>query len=182
MTARFIARGAVYVLLYWALTMLSGMVGLASGAVQFRLSEALLAFACVDPAAVVGLTLGTAVGNASTSSMGIVDIVLGSLLTLVAALVMHAIGPRVVALAAPVVVNAAGVGLMLWAILDVPLWIGVGGVALGEAVVMFTAGLGCLGWIRRHGAVVGLPQGRVAVVEARPAADDHGSSTRTGER
>jgi uncharacterized membrane protein len=158
MSARLVARGAVYMLLYWALTMLSGMVGLASGAVQFRLSEALLAFACVDPAAIVGLTLGTAFGNYSTSGMGVIDIVVGSLLTLIAAVIMHRIGPRVVALAAPVVVNAVGVGLMLRLVLDVPLWLGIGGVALGEAVVMFTAGLGFLGWIRRHGALIGLPQ------------------------
>ena len=37
--------------------------------------------------------------------MGVVDVVVGALLTLVAALIMHRIGPRVVALAAPVVVN-----------------------------------------------------------------------------
>ena len=34
----------------------AGAFGLASGQVQFRISEALLPFACVDPAAVVGLT------------------------------------------------------------------------------------------------------------------------------
>jgi uncharacterized membrane protein len=172
MSARLVARGAIYVLLYWALTMLSGMVGLASGAVQFRLSEALLAFACVDPAAIVGLTLGTAVGNASTSGMGVIDIVAGALLTLVAALVMHRIGPRVVALAAPVAVNAVGVGLMLWLILDVPLWLGVGGVALGEAVVMFTAGLGCLSWVRRHGDLIGLHPAAGAARDSRTTDKD----------
>ena len=173
MNARFVAL-AVYVMLYWGLTLLSGMVGLASGAVQFRLSEALSAFAglALTLAAIVGLTLGTAVGNATTSSMGLVDVVVGSVLTLIAAIAMHSIGPRVVALAAPVAANAVGVGLMLCSVLDVPLWLGVGGVALGEAVVMFTAGFGSPTWLRRHGDLVGIPH--------RAARRDPGTADKDG--
>jgi uncharacterized membrane protein len=156
MSARHVARAAVYAALYFALTWLAGLAGLASGAIQFRISEALLVFACVDPPAVLGLTVGTALGNYFTSSMGLVDIVFGSLLTLVAALIMRRLGLRVVALAAPVVVNGLGVGIMLRFFADVPLWIGIGGVALGEAVVMFTLGALLMRWIRTEGHLVGL--------------------------
>ena len=57
-------------------------------------------FACFDPAAVLGLTLGTAIGNLGGPMMP-VDIVVGAALTLAAAALMHVIGPRVVAFAVP---------------------------------------------------------------------------------
>ena len=162
MSARLLARGSVYAAAYVVLTLVSAAFGLASGQVQFRLSEALLPFACVDPAAVVGLTVGTAIANALTSPIGAVDVVVGSALTLVAALLMWWTGPRVVALAAPVAVNAFGVGAELALVLALPFWPSVGFVALGEAVVLFTAGLLVLTLIRTHGAAFGLPSGQGA--------------------
>jgi uncharacterized membrane protein len=164
MTTRLLARGSVYAAAYVALTLLAGAFGLASGQIQFRISEALLPFACVDPAAVVGLTAGTAIGNLLTSSMGPTDVVFGSLLTLVAALVMRGVGPRalwhwgprVVALAAPVVVNAFGVGAELAVVLGLPFWLSVGAVGLGEGVVLFTGGLAVVYLIRSHGPAFGL--------------------------
>ena len=156
-TTRLLARGSAYAAAYVVLTLVSGAFGLASGQIQFRISEALLPFACVDPAAVVGLTLGTAIANGLTSTMGLPDVVIGSLLTLTAALLMWWIGPRVVALAAPVVVNGLGVGAELALILHLPFWPSVGFVALGEAVVLFSGGLLVLRVIRSHGALLGLP-------------------------
>ena len=169
MTTRLLARASTYAAAYVVLTLIAGAFGLASGQVQFRISEALLPFACVDPAAVVGFTLGTAVANGLTSSIGLPDIVFGSLLTLAATLVMRWVGPRalwrwgprVVALAAPVVVNGFGVGAELALVLGLPFWPSVGFVALGEAVVLFTGGLLVLSLIRTHGRFFGLaPQPR----------------------
>ena len=56
---------------------------------------------------------------------------------------MWRMGPRVVALAAPVVVNAFGVGAELALILHLPFWPNVAFVGLGEAVVLFSAGSWC---------------------------------------
>ena len=160
MTTRLLARGSLYAAAYVALTLLAGAFGLASGQVQFRISEALLPFACVDPAAVVGFTLGTAVANGLTSTMGLPDVVFGSLLTLVSALIMWRVGPRVVALAAPVVVNAFGVGAELALILHLPFWLNVAFVGLGEGVVLFSGGLVVLRLIRTHGPLFGLAPSR----------------------
>lgn len=155
MTSRFLARAAIYAALYAALTLAPGLNALAYGPVQFRLSEALLVFACVDPAAVVGLTVGTGVGNLASPMMPL-DLVLGSALTLVAASVMHVVGPRVVALLAPVVVNAFGVASMLAFVLGYPYWASVAWVGFGEAVVLFTAGLALLYVVRRHRDLFGI--------------------------
>ena len=155
MSSRFLVRAAVYAALYAALTLAPGLNALAYGEVQFRVSEALMVFACFDPAAVVGLTVGTAVGNLGSPMMP-VDVVVGAALTLLAAALMYAIGPRVAALAMPVVVNAFGVAAMLAVILDLPYWASVVWVGIGEAAVLFTLGLALLLVVRRNRELFGL--------------------------
>jgi uncharacterized membrane protein len=155
MSSRFLVRAALYAALYAVLTLAPGLNTMAYGAVQFRVSEGLLAFACVDPAAVPGLTIGTALGNMN-SPMLIVDVVVGSLLTLVAAAFMSRIGPRFAALLVPVVVNGLGVAAMLALVLGLPFWASAVWVASGEAAVMATVGAAVLLTIKRRGELFGL--------------------------
>jgi uncharacterized membrane protein len=147
-TTRFLARAAVYAALYAVLTLAPGLNALAYGPVQFRLSEALMVFACVDPAAIPGLTIGTALGNLN-SPMLVVDVIFGSLLTLVAAGLMHRIGPRLIALLVPVIINGLGVAAMLAVVLDLPFWASAVWVAAGETAVMATGGAVVLVLVRR---------------------------------
>lgn len=155
MSSRFLVRAAVYAALYAALTLAPGLNALAYGEVQFRVAEALMVFACFDPAAVIGLSVGTAIGNLGSPMMP-VDTVVGALLTLVAGGIMYVIGPRVAALAAPVVVNAFGVAGMLALILHLPYWASVLWVGIGEATVLFTLGLALLLLVRRNRELFGL--------------------------
>ena len=155
MTSRSLVRAALYAALYAVLTLAPGLNAIAYGEVQFRLAEALLVFACFDPAAVVGLTVGTGIGNLGSPMMPL-DVVVGSLLTLTAAAAMHAIGPRVIALAVPVVVNGLGVAAMLALLLRLPYWASAAWVGLGEAAVLFTAGLALLFVVRRHRDLFGI--------------------------
>lgn len=155
MSSRSLVRAALYAALYAALTLAPGLSALAYGQIQFRFSEALMVFACVDPAAVVGLTVGTAIGNLGSPMMPI-DLIVGSALTLVSGLVMHAIGPRLLALAAPVIVNGLGVGAMLTVVLELPFWASAAWVAVGEGAVMCTVGFTLLLVVRRHRDVFGI--------------------------
>lgn len=72
---------AVYVLL----TFVSQMAGLASGAIQFRLSEALTILPMFTSSAIPGLTVGCILANILTGC-AIWDVVFGSLATLLGAL------------------------------------------------------------------------------------------------
>jgi uncharacterized membrane protein len=157
--SRLLARGSVYAAVYAAVTLAPGLSGLAYGQVQFRLSEGLTVFACVDPAAVPGLTVGTALANLG-SPLGLTDVIVGSLLTLLAVSIMWGLGLRPWALVAPVVVNGLGVGAELRLVQHLSFWASVGFVALGEAVVMTTAGLIIFGLVRRYGGVLGLARQR----------------------
>ncbi len=149
MSARLVARAALYAALYAALTLAPGLNALAYGPFQLRLAEALTVFACFDPAAVPGLAIGTALGNLN-SPMLVLDVVVGSLLTLVAVSLMHRIGPRWWALLVPVVVNGLGVATMLAVVLDLPFWASVVWVSAGEAAVMASIGAALLYALKRR--------------------------------
>ena len=81
---RRLCESAVIAALYVALTWLSNIVGLASGAIQVRISEALCVLGFFTPAAIPGLWIGCLLANL-TMSAAIWDIVFGSLATLIGA-------------------------------------------------------------------------------------------------
>ena len=83
-TTTYITQAAVIAALYAGLTYAAGFFNLAYGSIQFRFSEALTVLACITPAAIPGLTIGCFIGNLN-SPFGILDIVLGTLATFLAA-------------------------------------------------------------------------------------------------
>ena len=79
-----IAIGGVIAAQYVVLTMVAAAFGLASGAIQVRLSEALTILPVLTPAAVPGLTVGCILANIVTGCLPW-DVVFGSLATLIGA-------------------------------------------------------------------------------------------------
>ncbi len=86
----FLTQGALIAAMYTALTYVTNMFGLANGAVQVRISEALTILPFFTPAAIPGLFVGCAVSNILTGC-ALWDIVFGSLATLAAALLTWAL-------------------------------------------------------------------------------------------
>lgn len=85
----YLVQGALIAAMYATATYLSSAFNLAYGPIQFRLSEALTVLALFTPAAIPGLTVGCVIGNLG-SPYGVIDIVLGSSATLIAALMTRA--------------------------------------------------------------------------------------------
>ncbi|MDD6733959.1 MAG: QueT transporter family protein [Lachnospiraceae bacterium] len=81
----FITQAAIIAALYVVLTYLANLLGLASGAIQVRFSEALTVLPAFMPSAIPGLFIGCLLSNILTSA-NILDIVFGSLATLLGAL------------------------------------------------------------------------------------------------
>jgi uncharacterized membrane protein len=102
---RRLATGAVIAALYAALTALAASMGLAIGPFEFRFSEALCILPVFTPAAVPGLYVGCIVANV-ISGGHVLDIVLGSLASLIGAMGTFALRKKpLLALIPPILSN-----------------------------------------------------------------------------
>ena len=115
-----IAFGGVIAALYVVLTLIANAFGLASGAIQVRISEALTILPVFTAAAVPGLAVGCVLANLVTGCAAW-DVVFGSLATLIGAA-----GTRLLknhpyaAWIPPVVSNVAIVPIVLQRVYGVP--------------------------------------------------------------
>ncbi len=151
----FVTQAAVIAALYAALTAAQHFIlpGTASMAVQFRVSEAMTLLAVLTPAAIPGLTIGCFLVNFLFIQALPVDMVFGSVATLLAAVSMYLLrnirfkGLPLLAALMPAVFN----GIIIGAEIEIffidgsfnfgDFLIQGGCVALGEMVVCFTLGL-----------------------------------------
>ena len=142
-TAMKLAFGGVIAALYVVLTLVANAFGLASGAIQVRISEALTILPVFTTAAVPGLTVGCVLANLITGCAPW-DVVFGSLATLIGA-----VGTRLlkdhpyVAWIPPVVSNMAIVPIVLQQVYGVPdaWWYLVLTVGAGEVISCSVLGL-----------------------------------------
>lgn len=86
----FICQAAMIAALYVVLTFIANAFGLASGAIQIRLSEALTILPFFTTAAIPGLTIGCLLSNWLTGCV-IWDILFGTLATLLGAIGSYAL-------------------------------------------------------------------------------------------
>lgn len=108
-----LCRGAVIAALYVVLTYVSAAMGLASGAIQVRLSEALCVLPVFTPAAVPGLFIGCMAANLLTGC-ALWDVVFGSLATLIGAMLCRVMRSRpVLALLPNILANTVIVPFVL---------------------------------------------------------------------
>ncbi len=144
---RQLTTAAIVGALYAALTLLSSAFGIAFGPIQFRVSEALCVLPFLMPETAWGLLIGCWVSNL-ISPYGPLDMVVGSLATLIAALWTAKCRRRWLAPLPPVVCNALLVGgVIAWqqsgsaAAFWPSFAINALSVGAGEAVVCFALGL-----------------------------------------
>lgn len=143
----FIVRSAVIAALYAALTL--ALYPISFGAVQFRVSEALTLLPIMMPEAIPGLFVGCLVSNLIGSATPW-DIIFGSLATLIAAILTYATRRnKILAAFWPVICNTVIVGLVLALTLDLPVFLTMGEVGLGELAVVYTVGMAMLAALKR---------------------------------
>ena len=128
---RMITQAAVIAALYAALTIF--IMPASYGVMQFRVSEAMTVLPVFTPAAIPGLFVGCIVANL-VSPVGLIDVIIGSAATLLAALCTYLLREhRVLALLPPVLANAIMVGAELFYFYNVDFslpacmfWVGLG--------------------------------------------------------
>lgn len=142
--------------LYAVLTLM--LAPISYGPMQVRVSEALCILPYFTPAAVPGLFLGCVLANFAGlymgSSLGLMDIIAGSLATLLAAVMTSRIRVKWLVPLPSVVVNAFAVALTLQVMLDVPYWYSVLWVGAGQAFACYGLGLPLLFLLERNRKVV----------------------------
>ena len=84
-STRYMTRGALIAALYVGLCYLSTIFGLSSGAIQFRIAEALCILPIFMPEAIVGLFIGCILSNIIAGCV-LWDIIFGSIATLIGAI------------------------------------------------------------------------------------------------
>ncbi len=133
---------AIYCVLTIAISPLS------FGAIQFRFSEALTVLPLFYPESIIGLTIGCLIANIFGN--GVLDIVLGTLGTLISSLLTYFVGKRlkkfpvklIVGEIFPIVINAVLVPFTFCAFADLKhaYFLGVLTVGLGQLAVISTLG------------------------------------------
>ena len=102
----FITQAVIIAALYTVLTVMVAAVNLASGAIQFRVSEALCVLPFFTPAAIPGVVIGCLISNFITGS-AVPDIVFGTLATAIGAVFSYKLkNHRFLVTIPPVISNA----------------------------------------------------------------------------
>ncbi len=117
----FLTQAAVIAALYVVLTYLASLLGLSSGTIQIRFSEALTILPFFTPAAIPGLFVGCVLANLLTGAV-LWDIVFGSLATLLGAVFTYLLRHRIKWLAPvpPILANTLIVPFVLTYAYGVP--------------------------------------------------------------
>lgn len=148
---RYICNVGIIAALYTALTLL--VAPMAYGPLQVRVSECLCILPYFTTAAVPGLFLGCLISNCMGivigSSLGIMDVLVGSFATLVAAWIASKIRIRPLVPLPAVVINAFMVPWTLYVMLGVPYWFSVLWVGVGQALSCYGIGLPLLYILQR---------------------------------
>lgn len=139
---RFICETAAIAAIYAVLTLLFVPFGFLQ--FQVRISEAMCILPFFTPAAVPGLFIGCLIANIfGSGTLGLMDIVVGSLASLLAAFVTWKIrGKSKWLLPLPsVIANAFLVSWTLNVMLGLPYWLNVATVGIGQAIACYGIGM-----------------------------------------
>ncbi|MGI5881349.1 MAG: QueT transporter family protein [Syntrophomonadaceae bacterium] len=131
---RDLTDNAIIAAIYVVFTIILGQFAYQS--IQFRIAEILLLLCFYRKRYIFGVTIGCLIANFFSTDLGMVDVVFGTLATLISALLISFSKKLFIAWIFPIVLNAIVIGLELHFVLGLPLWASIGTVALGEGAVM----------------------------------------------
>lgn len=147
MNTRFLTKASLIAAIYIVLVILQMLLlpigNLTFGPIQLRLAEGLVLLPLVETAAVPGLFIGCLLANlilAPSSGFGIIDIIGGSMVTLLAAYLTSKMKNRITAMIPPVVLNGLIVSIWVSYFTKVPYVYTVLGIAGGELASLILFG------------------------------------------
>ena len=150
MKTKYLIQAAVIAAVYAAITLL--LAPISYGPMQVRVSEALTVLPFFTPAAIPGLFVGCFLANL-ISPYGVVDLVCGSLASLIAASLSYKLRSKPFLVPAPpVVINGIVIGAMLYFAYSVPmpLLACMGWVAVGQLIACYVLGYPLLCYMKKY--------------------------------
>lgn len=128
---------AIYIVLVLIQILPFPLATLTFGPIQLRLAEGLVLLPLVEAAAIPGVFVGCLLSNlllASYSGFGLIDIIGGSLVTLIAAIITSKMKGRILSMIPPIVLNGLIVSIWVSYFTKVPYLYTVIGISAGELV------------------------------------------------
>lgn len=128
---------AIYIVLVIVQMLPVPIMNLTFGPVQIRIAEGLALLPLVEAAAVPGVFVGCLISNlllASYSGFGLVDIIGGSLVTLLAAYLTSKMKSKITGMIPPIVLNALIVSIWVSYFTRIPYLITVLGIGAGQLI------------------------------------------------
>ena len=131
----FLTQAAVIAAIYVVLTFIASALGISSGVIQVRFSEALTILPYFTPAAVPGLFIGCLLANLLTGA-ALPDIIFGSLATLIGAIFTGKLRKyKWMAPLPPILANALIIPFVLFFAYGIkPLWFSFVTITIGEII------------------------------------------------
>ncbi len=143
-----ITRGAMIAGIYIVITYLLAPVSF--GPLQFRAAEALTVLPILYPEAIPALFIGVLISNIF-GGLGLVDIIGGSLVTLIAAYFTYYFRASILAYLSPIVFNGFLISIYLKILFDLPYWLTVIQISISEATVVFLLGYPLIYYLKKRG-------------------------------
>ncbi len=131
-------RAAMIGAIYVVLTLIFAPISY--GMIQVRVSEMLMVLPYFTGAAVPGLFVGCMIANIF-GGHGMLDIVFGSLATLISAYLVTKIDNKYLVPMPPVIINALIVGMILSIVLEMPFYLTAIWVGVGQVIACYGLGL-----------------------------------------
>ena len=154
---RFTVVAVVIAALYVGLTYITDLLNLAYGSIQFRFPEILTLLPVFTPAAIPGVVIGNAIANIR-STVGIIDVIVGPIATLLGALCTRALRNKLVkgipvwSTLPPIVFKGLIIALEIWFMGDRTLSLFLNScwtIALGQATVCVILGIPFLFFVKK---------------------------------
>lgn len=143
---RFIVEAAILGAIYAVITIL--LAPISYGQIQVRVAEALTILPYFTPAAIPGLFVGCIIANIFGGSL--MDIIFGSLASLIAGILSRKMPKPWLVPLPPVIINGLVIGWVLYMVEGLPYWMTVGTVTLGQAIACYGLGYPLLLVLQRN--------------------------------
>lgn len=140
MDTKYLTKASLIAGIYLVLVLIQIPMGdLAFGPIQFRIAEGLTLLPLVETAAIPGLFIGCFIANlllASYSPFGLIDIVGGSMVTLIAAYLTSKMPNKFTGSLPPILLNGLIISIWVSYFVKIPYWYTVLGIGIGQLITV----------------------------------------------